>query len=62
LSDCPRRGKRRMIASPSVCPATRGSPPRPLDAVTDPAEFEALFDLGYHLKHTDTIFGRVFWE
>src|SRR5271154_3537020 len=24
------------------------------------AEIEALFDLGYHLKHVDTIFGRVF--
>ena len=24
------------------------------------AELEALFDLGYHLKHVDTIFGRVF--
>jgi adenylosuccinate lyase len=23
-------------------------------------ELEALFDLGYHLKHVDTIFGRVF--
>ena len=26
------------------------------------AELEALFDLGYHLKHVDTIFGRVFGE
>jgi adenylosuccinate lyase len=25
-----------------------------------PAEIEANFDLGYHLKHTDTIFKRVF--
>jgi adenylosuccinate lyase len=25
-----------------------------------PAELEALFDLGYHTKHVDTIFGRVF--
>jgi len=24
------------------------------------AELEDLFDLGYHLKHVDTIFGRVF--
>ena len=24
------------------------------------AELEALFDLGYHLKHVDTIFARVF--
>ena len=23
-------------------------------------ELEALFDLGYHLKHVDTIFRRVF--
>ena len=27
-----------------------------------PAELEALFDLGYHIKHVDTIFGRVFGE
>src|SRR5208282_4551205 len=26
------------------------------------AELEGLFDLGYHLKHVDTIFGRVFEE
>jgi adenylosuccinate lyase len=26
------------------------------------SELEALFDLGYHLKHVDTIFGRVFGE
>jgi adenylosuccinate lyase len=25
-----------------------------------PAQLEALFDLGYHLKHVDTIFARVF--
>ena len=24
------------------------------------AELEALFDLGYHTKHVDTIFARVF--
>ncbi len=24
------------------------------------AQLEALFDLGYHLKHVDTIFKRVF--
>jgi len=27
-----------------------------------PKELEALFDLGYHLKHVDTIFRRVFGE
>jgi len=27
-----------------------------------PAELEALFDLGYHLKHVDMIFARVFGE
>ena len=27
-----------------------------------PAELEALFDLGYHLKRVDVIFGRVFGE
>ena len=26
------------------------------------AELEALFDLGYHTKHVDTIFARVFGE
>src|SRR3546814_1731682 len=25
-----------------------------------PAQLTALFDLGYHLKHVDTIFARVF--
>jgi adenylosuccinate lyase len=25
-----------------------------------PSELEDLFDLGYHLKHVDTIFARVF--
>jgi adenylosuccinate lyase len=25
-----------------------------------PAELEALFDLGYHFKHVDTVFKRVF--
>jgi adenylosuccinate lyase len=28
--------------------------------VLAPAELEELFDLGYHLKHVDTIFRRVF--
>ncbi|MGC9022929.1 MAG: lyase family protein, partial [Dissulfurimicrobium sp.] len=27
-----------------------------------PSEIEALFDLGYHTKHVDDIFGRVFGE
>jgi adenylosuccinate lyase len=26
------------------------------------AELESLFDLGYHLRHVDTIFARVFGE
>ena len=29
-------------------------------AKLSPAELEALFDLGYHFKHVDTIFARVF--
>ena len=29
-------------------------------AVLSPDELESLFDLGYHLKHVDTIFDRVF--
>ena len=31
-------------------------------AKLSPAELEELFDLGYHLKHVDTIFRRVFGE
>ncbi|MBV9076976.1 MAG: adenylosuccinate lyase, partial [Methylobacteriaceae bacterium] len=31
-----------------------------VSAKLDPAELEELFDLGYHFKHIDTIFGRVF--
>jgi adenylosuccinate lyase len=31
-------------------------------ALLDSSELEALFDLGYHLKHVDTIFERVFGE
>jgi len=31
-------------------------------AKVKPAELEAMFDLGYHLKHADTIFARVFGE
>jgi adenylosuccinate lyase len=31
-------------------------------SLLEPAELEALFDLGYHLKHVDTIFARVFGE
>ncbi len=31
-------------------------------ALLSPAELEAEFDLGYHLKHVDTIFARVFGE
>jgi len=31
-------------------------------ALLEPADLEALFDLGYHLKHVDTIFARVFGE
>ncbi len=32
------------------------------DKKFDPAEIEEQFDLGYHLKHVDTIFRRVFGE
>ena len=31
-------------------------------ALFDATELEALFDLGYHLKHVDTIFARVFGD
>ena len=33
---------------------------REVSARLSNAELEELFDLGYHLKHVDTIFGRVF--
>jgi adenylosuccinate lyase len=29
-------------------------------AALSPAEIEEKFDLGYHTKHVDTIFARVF--
>jgi adenylosuccinate lyase len=29
-------------------------------AALPPAEIEEKFDLGYHTKHVDTIFARVF--
>ena len=31
-------------------------------ALLDAAALESLFDLGYHTKHVDTIFNRVFGE
>ena len=31
-------------------------------AVMSKAEIEEKFDLGYHTKHVDTIFARVFGE
>jgi adenylosuccinate lyase len=33
-----------------------------VSAALKPAELEALFDLGYHFKHVDTVFQRVFGE
>ncbi|MCA3560633.1 MAG: adenylosuccinate lyase [Aestuariivirga sp.] len=33
-----------------------------VSALLSPAELESLFDLGYHTKHVDTIFRRVFGE
>ena len=31
-----------------------------VSALLKPAELKALFDLGYHTKHVNTIFKRVF--
>jgi adenylosuccinate lyase len=31
-----------------------------VSALLTPEQIEERFDLGYHLKHVDTIFGRVF--
>ena len=31
-------------------------------ALLSPAQLEAEFDLGHHLKHVDTIFARVFGD
>jgi adenylosuccinate lyase len=31
-------------------------------ALLPPEQLEESFDLGYHLKHVETIFGRVFGE
>jgi adenylosuccinate lyase len=33
-----------------------------VSAALSDADIDALFDLGYHLKHVDTIFARVFGE
>jgi adenylosuccinate lyase len=33
-----------------------------VSALLSPAELESLFDLGYHTRHVDTIFRRVFGE
>jgi adenylosuccinate lyase len=33
---------------------------RQVTAAIPPEELEKSFDLGYHLKHVDTIFERVF--
>ena len=33
-----------------------------VSAFLSPAELEPLFDLGYHTRHVDTIFRRVFGE
>jgi adenylosuccinate lyase len=30
------------------------------DVILSDDELEALFDLGYHFKHVDTIFARIF--
>jgi adenylosuccinate lyase len=32
------------------------------EVIVPDAELEALFDLGYHTKHVDTVFGRVFGQ
>ena len=32
------------------------------EVTLDDAALEALFDIGYHFKHVDTIFARVFGE
>ena len=32
----------------------------PTDEGLKPAQIEECFDLGYHTKHVDTIFARVF--
>jgi adenylosuccinate lyase len=31
-----------------------------VSAALSPSALEALFDLGYHFKHVDTVFARVF--
>ena len=57
---------RSSSATPCRCGAARAISSTLLKADKDvakalsPAELEALFDLGYHLKHVDTIFARVF--
>ena len=50
--DVPRRftDYRELLADPEVT------------AALSPAEIEEKFDLGYHTKHVDTIFTRVFGQ
>ena len=39
-----------------------GFTPPEVTAALSPAEIEEKFDLGYHTRHVDTIFRRVFGE
>lgn len=48
------RGEGRFLEFLKADPVVSG-------ALSD-AELEALFDLGYHFKHVDTIFARVFGD
>ena len=53
---------RRIAAFAAACLLSGIAAAQQSDArVTLPAEqLEALFDLGYHTKHVDTVFARVF--
>ena len=54
------RNAMRGVAGQGRLPRAAEGRPRGREGAHAPAELEALFDLGYHPKHVDTIFARVF--
>ena len=55
------RNAMRVWAEGANYPGLLKADPDVSKILTD-AEIDDLFDMGYHLKHVDTIFGRVFGE
>ena len=56
-----RRWLERAVIGLNLCPFAKAVyVKRQVRFALSDAELEALFDLGYHTKHVDTIFRRVF--